>query len=108
MDEAVEMIITNTKLQNIQTILSFFISGTNNFFFYIIPFLFKAPSILNENITKNFCEENNNNNNTDINDYINKNISIKNYAIIYQLFCDENKYKIQLLIFLYFLIKGIS
>ena len=108
MDEAVEMIITNTKLQNIQTMLSFFISGTNNFFFYIIPFLFKAPSILNENITKNFCEENNNNNNTDINDYINKKISIKNCAIIYQLFCDENKYKIQVLIFLYFLIKGIS
>ena len=44
MDEAVEIIITGTKLQNIQTILSFFISGTNSFFYYIISVLFKKPT----------------------------------------------------------------
>ena len=83
MDEAVEIIITGTKLQNIQTILSFIISGTNSFFFYFVPFLFKNPSInnnyvINKNETKlnysleELCSSN------DIYKYIDKN-SIKNY-----------------------------
>ena len=115
MDEAVEIIITGTKLQNFQTILSIFISGTNNFFFFVIPFLFKNPSLDN-----NFQKNNNitNNNFTleglceisykDIYKYIDNSISIYNYSVIYKLFCDDNTFKIQILMFLYFFIKGIS
>ena len=113
MDEAVEIIITGTKLQNIQTILSFIISGTNSFFFYFVPFLFKNPSInnnyvINKNETKlNYSLEELCNSN-DIYKYIDNN-SIKNYSFIYQLFCDNNiLFNIHILTFLYYFSKGIS
>ena len=114
MDEAVEIIITGSKLQNTQTILSFFISGINNFFFYLIPYLLQSPSLSNNlhltNITNNnnytleeFCKPESNNNNE-----ISKYIDINNYSTIYKLFCEENSFQIQVLIFLYFFSKGIS
>ena len=114
MDEAVEMITTGTKLQNLQTILSIFISGINSYFFYIIPFLFNSPSlnydykINNKTKEEHTLEELCGNNNNEIYNYIDKKISIKNYSFIYQLFCEDNIIKIQILIVLYYLSKGIS
>ena len=97
MDEAIEIIISGTKFQNIQSILTFFISGINSFFFYIIPFLFKIPELnnasqiynneTNQNYTlEYYCEMNFDN----IYTYIDKKNSINNYSFIYQLFCDKN------------------
>ena len=110
MDEAVELVMNGSKIQNIQALLSLFISGLNSFFFYIIPFLLNSP-ILNDkfqinnishtnNTLEEFCY---NENSKDINKYI----DINNYSSIYKLFCEENSFKIQILIFLYFLFKGI-
>ena len=110
MDEAVEIITSSTKLQYYQTIISFFISGINNFFFYTIPFIFENPTLLNNNKTEEkIIFENICGNNTDeINQYINKKNSITNYSIIYGLFCEDNMYKIQILISLYFISKGVG
>ena len=111
MDEAVEIITSGTKLQNIQTILSFFISGINNFFFYTIPFLLENPSIFYNNnkteekiIYENICG----NNNVEINQNINEKNYIINYSIIYGLLCEDNIYNIQILAFLYYVSKGIG
>ena len=115
MDEAIEIIISGTKFQNIQSILTFFISGINSFFFYIIPILFKIPElnntfqIYNNEANKNYtleyyCEMNFD----DIYEYIDKKNSIHNYSFIYQLFCDKNLLIIRILIFLYYFSKGIS
>ena len=112
MDEAVEIITSGTKLQNIQTILSFFISGINNFFFYTIPFLLENPSIFYNNnnkteekiIYENICG----NNSVEINQNINEKNYIINYSIIYELLCEDNIYNIQILAFLYYVSKGIG
>ena len=115
MDEAVEIIISGTKFQNIQSLLTFFISGINSFFFYIIPILFKKPElnnssqIYNNEANKNYaleyyCEKNFD----DIYEHIDNKNSIHNYSFMYQLFCDKNILTIRILIFLYFFSKGIS
>ena len=114
MDEAVEIIITGTKLQNFQTILSIFISGINNYFFYIIPFLFNSPSlnhnytIINNTKEKPTLQEFCGNNGSEIYEYLDNKISIENYSVIYQLFCEDNISKIQILIVLFYFSKGIS
>jgi len=104
MDEAVEIIITGTKLQNIQTILSFIISGTNSFFYYIISVLFKKPT-LNDNYQVYNNETKNNtsdylSNIKSNNIYIDENILINNY----QMFNEDD---IHIFIFLYYFSKGI-
>ena len=115
MDEAAEIIITGTKIQNIQSIIIFLISGVNTFFFYIIPLLFKNPELNNSfqvnnnetnknNTLEYFCETNYN----DIYQYIDENHSINNYSFIYKLFCDTNIFNIRILISYYYLSKGIS
>ena len=115
MDEAAEIIITGTKIQNIQSIIIFLISGVNTFFFYIIPLLFKNPELNNSfqvnnnetnknNTLEYFCETNYN----DIYQYIDENHSINNYSFIYKLFCDKNIFNIRILISYYYLSKGIS
>ena len=100
MDEAVEIIITGTKLQNIQTILSFFISGINSFFYYIISVLFKKPT-LNDN-----SQVYNNKTENDTSDHLNNNIYIDAKILVnsYQLF---NENDIHIFIFLYYFCKGI-
>ena len=115
MDEAVEIIISGTKRQNIQGILNFLISGVNSFFFYIIPLLFKIPELnntfqiydseKNRNYTlEYYCEINYDN----IYQYIDEKNSIKNYSFIYQLFCNKNEFMIRILIFFYYFTKGFS
>ena len=115
MDEAVEIIISGTKRQNIQGILNFLISGVNSFFFYIIPLLFKTPELnntfqiydseTNRNYTlEYYCEINYD----DIYQYIDEKNSIKNYSFIYQLFCNKNEFMIRILIFFYYFSKGFS
>ena len=106
MDEAVETVITGTKYQNIQTIISICFSGLNSLFFYLIPFLFKNPILLkninNNNINKNYtleeiCEFN------DTNSYIDYDKSINNYSTSHRLFCHNNINLFHFIIFVYYI-----
>ena len=110
MDEAVEIVVTGTKYQNYQTLITIFFSGLNGLFFYLFPFLFKKPVLNNEE--KNFNNSTNYNNNTleEIyqNNYINIDYdnSLNNYSFIFNLFCNNNKYLFQIMILFYYIGKG--
>ena len=116
MDEAVEMVVTGTKYQNYQTIICMLFSGINGVFFYMIPFLFKNPTLHNnsqinnnKNITnihnytlEKMCASNN------IDTYIDNKSSLNNYSLIHKLFYNDNTFLFEVIIFLYYLGKGIS
>ena len=117
MDEAVEIVVTGTNYQNYQTIIAIFFSGLNSFFFYLIPFLFKKPTLYNDidkdinnpnsTINKNYtldeiCSSEN------INTYIDYSHSYNNYSLIFKLFCSDNILIFQIIIFVYFVGKVIS
>ena len=116
MDEAIETVITGTKYQNFQTIISICFSGLNSLFFYLIPFLFKKPTLynyihkLNNNLNyevKNYtleeiCASDN------INSYIDYDNSINNYLISLSLFCNHNLILFQILIIVYYTSKGVG
>ena len=115
MDEAVEMVVTGTKYQNYQTIICMLFSGINGVFFYMIPFLFKNPALLNnsqvnnENVTnihnytlEEMCLSNN------IHTYIDNKSSFNNYSLIHKLFCKDNTFLFEIIIFLYYSGKGIN
>ena len=118
MDEAVETIITGTKYQNYQTLIAIFFSGLNSVFFYLIPFLFKQPmlynskqsnntNIINSTSNQNYtldeiCASNN------INSYIDYNNSFYNYSLILKLFCNNNIFEFEIIIFTYYVSKGVN
>ena len=113
MDEAVEIVITGTNYQNYQTIITIFFSGLNGLFFYLMPFLFKHPTLYKknenaQNITnKNYtleeiCASEN------INSFINYDNSINNYSLIFNLFCENNFLIFGVIIFFYYVGKGTS
>lgn len=116
MDEAVEMVVTGTKYQNYQTLIAILFTGLNSLFFYLIPFLFKKPTLYNNNqnmnnninneytnyTLKEICDSDN------INSYIDYNKSINNYFLLLRLFCNDNLSLFQMLIIFYFTSKGIG
>jgi len=115
MDEAVEMVITGTNYQNYQTIIAILFSGLNSLFFYLIPFLFKKPTLYDHN------QKNNNNinyernytleeicNSDNINSYIDYDNSINNYIILLKLFCNNNYVLFQIIIIFYYISKAIG
>ena len=91
MDEAVELIITGTKYQNYQSIISIFFSGLNSLFFFLNFFLFKEPMTNNKNSKslEEICSYNN------ITHYIDADKSINNYSIQFKFFCNENKFLVK-------------
>ena len=109
------MIVTGTKYQNFQAIICIFFSGINSVFFYLIPFLFKNPTLL-----KNFQINNSNVTNIKnytleeicisdiINNYIDYKSSLNNYSLIHKLFCSDNEFLFQVIISLYYISKGIN
>jgi MFS family permease len=119
MDEAVETVITGTKYQNIQTIIAIIFSGLNSLFFYLIPFLFKQPILFNNNKSTSIK---NNTNSTSINNYtldeicssnninsfIDYDNSFNNYSLILKLFCNNNIFEFEIIIFIYYISKGIN
>ena len=113
MDEAVEIVITGTNYQNYQTIITIFFSGLNGLFFYLIPFLFKHPTLYKNNPN---AQNATNNNYTreeictseNINSFIDYNNSINNYSLIFNLFCEKNCIIFGVIIFFYYVGKGTS
>lgn len=113
MDEAVEIVITGTNYQNYQTIITIFFSGLNDLFFYLIPFLFKHPTLYKnspsaQNATNNnytieeICTSEN------INSFIDYDNSINNYSLVFNLFCEKNCIIFGVIIFFYYVGKGTS
>lgn len=113
MDEAVEIVITGTNYQNYQTIITIFFSGLNGLFFYLIPFLFKHPTLYKnspsaQNATNNnytieeICTSEN------INSFIDYDNSISNYSLVFNLFCEKNCIIFGVIIFFYYVGKGTS
>ena len=113
MDEAVEIVITGTNYQNYQTIITIFFSGLNGLFFYLIPFLFKYPTLYKnspsaQNATNNnytieeICTSEN------INSFIDYDNSINNYSLVFNLFCEKNCIIFGVIIFFYYVGKGTS
>ena len=116
MDEAVEMVVTGTKYQNYQTIISIFFSGLNGLYFYLIPFLFKKPILSKnpQNINNKMNYTLNNYTLSDIctldeiNSLIDYNNSINNYSLLYRFFCKDNILLFQIIIIIYYVGKVVS
>ena len=123
MDEAVETVITGTKYQNIQTIISIIFSGLNSLFFYLIPFLFKQPvlyTINNNKINQNKSVSNTNStlsknytldeicSSGNINSFIDYDNSFNNYSLNLKLFCNNNILEFEIIIFVYYISKVIN
>ena len=116
MDEAVEMIVTGTKYQNYQTIVCIFFSGINSLFFYLMPFLFKNPILLNDSPMDNNNNITNTKNYTleeickfdNINDYLDNKSSLNNYSLIFNLFCNDNIILFQSIIIIYYIGKAVN
>lgn len=110
MDEMIDLIVSGTKYQNYQTIIGIFFVGMNSLFFYLNPFLFKNPILSNQN-------NNNSSKNITLNElcfinnsmeYIDHDKSIDNYSIIYNFFCLDEIWALQVLIIIYFVSKIIG
>lgn len=116
MDEAVEMVVTGTKYQNYQTIISIFFSGLNGLYFYLIPFLFKKPILSKnpQNINNKMNYTLNNYTLSDIctldeiNSLIDYKNSINNYSLLYRFFCKDNILLFQIIIIVYYVGKVAS
>ncbi len=106
MDSVIEKVLTNGKIQNIQTILIIIVFGFQNSFIFIFPFLFKINyycleknNIYKECSKNDYCMNYYNNN---LN--LNKskiNYDLFNFTYKFNLYCNNEIYiKIYLLIYL--------